>query len=216
MALSLRRATPPAAEPLTLDELKNHLRVDFDDDDALIASLGVAARSKCEDHIARSFITTGWVLTLDRFPLPQINSATGQASLGWSQLNWSPERIYPSTSEPIRIPRADLVAVSSLTYVDPNGTTQTLDPSQYQVQAGAPGMVYPARGLTWPASSVQSASVQVSFTAGYGTDPSAVPDTVKAVIKLLTALMYERREEIGELPAFLQWMLAGEDWGIYS
>lgn len=217
MSYALKRATPPSAEPLTLTEAKLHLRVDFTDDDALITSLITAARMKCEDMVARSYVTTGWLLTLDRFPLPTVNTNTGQASLGWSQLNWSPERVYPSTSEPIRLPRADIIAVQSLTYLDPtSGNAVTLDPSQYDVQTGAPGMICPAYGLTWPNARIQPASIQIAFTAGYGPDETTTPDTVKSAMRLLIGLMYEKREDIGDMPEFIQWMLAGEDWGFYT
>lgn len=216
MSYSLKRVTPPAVEPLTLAEAKAHLRVDIADDDALIGSLISAARMKCEDHVARSYVTTTWRLMLDTFPVPTLNANVGDASLGWALLSYTPERVYPSTAEPIRLPRADVLAVTGLTYVDSTGTTQTLAPSEYVVQDGAPGMVYPAYGKTWPAARRQPGAVQVTFTAGYGPDASTVPDTVKAAMRLLIGLMYEKREEIDDLPQFIQWILAGEDWGVYT
>lgn len=45
-----------AVEPVTLDEAKKHLRVEFNDDDALIEGLIVAARQWAEDFLNRSLV----------------------------------------------------------------------------------------------------------------------------------------------------------------
>lgn len=42
-------------EPVTLDELKAWSRVDFDDDDALLESLGTAAREFIEQATGRTY-----------------------------------------------------------------------------------------------------------------------------------------------------------------
>lgn len=46
--MPLQLLTPPTAEPVSLVEAKLHLRVDFNDDDALITSLITAARQAAE------------------------------------------------------------------------------------------------------------------------------------------------------------------------
>lgn len=48
---------PPALEPVTLEEAKNFLRVDVNDDDSLIEMLIKAARKKAENYTGRAFIT---------------------------------------------------------------------------------------------------------------------------------------------------------------
>jgi uncharacterized phiE125 gp8 family phage protein len=59
---------PPGAEPLSLQEAKDYLRVTGDGDDALIAGLITAAREACEDYTGRALITRGYSLFLDAWP----------------------------------------------------------------------------------------------------------------------------------------------------
>src|SRR5689334_6458680 len=66
--MSLSLVTPPAFEPVSLDEAKMHLKVDTTDDDELIASLITAARVRAEWHTGRAFVTQGWTLWLDDWP----------------------------------------------------------------------------------------------------------------------------------------------------
>jgi hypothetical protein len=56
------------ATPVTLAEVKNFLRVDIDDDDALILILIQAAVDACENFTARSFCFKGYRQSLDSFP----------------------------------------------------------------------------------------------------------------------------------------------------
>jgi len=158
--------TPPAAEPVALALAKQHLRVDHDDDDAMIAAIIAAARAYCERFCRRTFPTATLRLTLDRFP------AGGGA---------------------IRLPYPPLVSVSSLTYVDGSGVTQTLAASAYSVDAAsAPGRVVPAYGTVWPATRGHVNDVAVTYVAGSAATPPAV---VQAML-LLIGHWYEHREGV--------------------
>jgi hypothetical protein len=48
---------PPSVEPITLTEAKQHLRVDFDDEDFTIANIITRARSYAETITSRAFAT---------------------------------------------------------------------------------------------------------------------------------------------------------------
>jgi uncharacterized phiE125 gp8 family phage protein len=80
LPMSLQLNSPPAAEPVTLDQAKAWLRVESGDEDALIAALIPAARARAEWHTGRAFITQGWTLWLDRagsctaIPLPPLRA----------------------------------------------------------------------------------------------------------------------------------------------
>jgi len=73
-----------------------------------------------------------------------------------------------------------LQTVTSITYVDALGATQTLASNQYQVDAvSVPARIIPVSGVTWPAVADRMNAVKVRFVAGYGDDPEDVPACVK-------------------------------------
>jgi uncharacterized phiE125 gp8 family phage protein len=81
--MSLQLNTPPAAEPVTLDQARAWLRVESgNDEDDLIGALIPAARARAEWHTGRAFVTQGWTLWLDRaapciaIPLSPLQSVT--------------------------------------------------------------------------------------------------------------------------------------------
>lgn len=189
---SLSLVTGPAVEPVTRDQFKLHARITRDDEDSLIDSLLKAARRYIEARQRRAIVTQTWRLTLDTFP-------------AWGLV----------------IPLPPLQSVSSITYVDNDGTTQTLDPSAYSVDTRSePGRVEPAWGQYWPSARFQNNAVTVQFVAGYGLADSA-PDTTKTAIKLLAAHWYENREAtiagtiIAPLPFAVEALLAAEEFGGY-
>jgi len=181
----------PAIEPVSLAEAKAHLRVTYSDEDALIASQIVAARQWIEEQTYRQLITATWDLVLDEFP---------------------------SGDKPIQVPRAPLQSVTSIEYTDTAGDAQTLDASRYVVTASRqPGLIRPAYGLVWPEALDAPDTVTVRFVAGYGT-AGAVPELLRAAIKLLVAQLYEFREPVltasaNEVPLGVQRIVQMYDLG---
>lgn len=174
MRYGLSLYTAPATEPVSVTEAKAHLRVTYTDEDSLIADLIVAARRWFEEQTYRALVSQTWDLKLDEFP-------TGD--------------------DPIRVPRAPMVSVTSITYVDGDGVTQTWSSSQYVVSATRqPGLIRPAYGYEWPADvRDQPDAINVRFVAGYGA-AADVPGPIKAAIKLLIGQLYEFREQLTERP----------------
>lgn len=164
--MGLVQTAAPASEPITLTEAKLHLRVDTSADDALITSLIEAARQAAESFCARQFVTATWQYTLDAFP----------------------------EDDTINLPRPPLQSVTTLKYVDTAGATQTLSASKYTVDTSKfVGRIVPAYGESWPSTYGHIEDVEVTYVAGYGA-AAAVPEAIKAAIKLLVADMYEHRE----------------------
>lgn len=177
--------TPPAAEPITTAEAKDHLRVVTDDEDALVASLVKAARQLVERVTNRALVTQTWVLKADCFPT-------------WFEM-----------------PLPPLASVVEITYVDPDGATQTLSSSVYEVDTTSePGRVRLAYDQDWPSTRAHPQSVSVEFMCGFG-DAEGVPETLRQAIRLLVGHFYENREAVGmnafhELPMAVRTLLAGE------
>ena len=170
MTWALTLQTAPSEEPLTTAEAKSHLRVDFTDDDTLIDALVVAAREYGEGFTGRAFVTQTWDYFADRFPAD--NGA-------------------------IYLPRPTLQSVTTLKYVDTDGTQQTLASSKYRVDINSePGRVTPAYGEEWPSIRPVTNAVEVRFKAGYGDAGTDVPDQIKQAILFLVGHMYEHREAV--------------------
>lgn len=174
--VGLTLTAPPAEEPLDLADAKAHLRVDVTDDDALIEALIAAAREYAETYCNRALITQEWTLTMDDFPR-------------------APSMGLPRPRE-FHVPKPRLQSVASITYIAPDGTTQTLDPTTYLVDvASLQGRVALAHACVWPVVLHQANSVAVAFTAGYGA-AADVPKGIVQAMLLLVGHWYEAREAV--------------------
>jgi uncharacterized phiE125 gp8 family phage protein len=66
--MSLRPLLGPAVEPVTVAELKTHLRIDSAAEDAMLASLITTARLQVEAALSLALITQSWTWTLACWP----------------------------------------------------------------------------------------------------------------------------------------------------
>lgn len=172
LVIALKRIVEPATEPFTLEQMKNYLRVDDDDDDEFISALISASRERVEDLTGRCLMPQQWQFALDRFP--------------------------PHRTE-ILLPRAPLISVESISYLDLDGQRVTLDPSGYVVdELSEPTRIRPARNTTWPAHVEDTNSVIITFTVGY----SIVPQSLLQAMRLIAASYYDNRAEVVQGASF--------------
>ena len=166
MRIDWEVTTQPTEEPVTLADMKTHLRVDNNNDDALIVGLIAAAREWCEGIQGRAYFTQTMTVSLDSFV------------------------------DCLDMPRPPLQSISSITYVDSNGDTQTLSSTYYTVDTRSePGRVYLAYDQTWPTHRDVRHAITITAVCGYDSIDK-VPDRIKAAIKLLAAHWYENREAV--------------------
>ena len=170
-AWHLEQTVAPAVEPVTAAEAKSWARVDIDDDDTLIEALIVAARDYCEQATRRQFITATWAMRFRQFP-----------------------------GGGFYLPVPPLQSVTSITYVDSSGDTQTLDTDIYDVSTtGEYGQIVLAYGQEWPDVRGDIDGITVTFVAGYGDEGSDVPTLLQTAIKMIVAHWYDNRVPVANV-----------------
>ncbi len=170
MHWSLEVSTAPASEPITTALAKVHLRETLSDatNDTYIDSLVTVARKYVEQVCSIAMITQTCKLYLDRFPV---------------------------SSAAICLPRSPAIAISSITYVDTDGATQTWSSAEYALDVKSrPSRLYLAYNSTYPSTRPISNAVTITYTAGYGASASSVPADLIHAMKLLITHWYENRE----------------------
>lgn len=65
---SLKRLVPPLQAPVSLEQVKEHLKIETNAEDSLLNSLILAATEVIEGYLNRSLITQTWQLTYDQPP----------------------------------------------------------------------------------------------------------------------------------------------------
>ena len=171
---------------MSLIDAKLHLRVDFDEDDTLIASLISAARQAAETLTGRQFTTARWKMVLDSFPGPSLMGVPAGQS-------------FSLPGHAILLFKTPVQSVVSINYLDMGSALQVMPASTYTVDAACePARVTPVFGQIWPICLPQIGAVSVIFDAGYGT-AAEVPQGIKSWIKLRVGSLYAHREEVAVL-----------------
>jgi uncharacterized phiE125 gp8 family phage protein len=214
MASSRVLITPPTADVLSRDDVKKHLRVDFDDDNALIDGMIAAAVNQLDPAgggwLGRALRPQTWEVRLPSF---------------WQHDCFD----HRYGVDAIVLPYPPLISIVSVKYDDPAGLEQTLDDEgigfrllglgSFQKQA-----IAPPYQTCWPSARCDSESVRIRFTSGYPVaaaahdDVAAVVDRLPAPIlvwlKLYIGSLYENRESmadgglVAELPPHIMQMIS--------
>lgn len=156
----------PAAPVLLLEEVKQHLKVDADDDDALIEIFIAAATGHIDGP-------DGW---LGR----AIGVQTLEAGLDGF--------VY----DPIRLPYPPLINLVSIRYEDVTGTWRDLDPTTYELRDGEVGTAW---GKSWPGTRAYrgaSRSVRIRYRAGY----EEVPAPIRVALLMMVDDLYRNRGNV--------------------
>lgn len=171
--MNVSRTTEPAAEPISLAEAKEHLRViDFTDDDTYITSLIAVARRAVEDFTGRSLIDT--VFT--------------QSARTWG-LN-------------IPLARGQVSAINSIVY-DPEGggAPVEVDSGLYSLDKFGDGLAQVVFHNEFTGPDLLDRPlvdrIRIQFTAGYGAAGTAVPGPMLQAIYYLIQHFYDNRSPVG-------------------
>lgn len=176
LARKIKRTAEVTTEPITLATARLHLRIDAvgsppsHPDDALVTNLIKTAREAVEAYTELTVAQTTYALALDEFPVDAIELGT-----------------YPINS------------ITSITYTDINGATQTLSAGSYIFDSySKPSKIFPT--TIWPHTKQVPNAVIVRFAAGFtdGLSPNdyPMPVALKQAMLLYIGELYENREAI--------------------
>lgn len=199
MNFVLERVTQPTIEPITLAEMRLHLRA-YDgvtaEDDA-IEALTQAAREWVEDYTGRALIEQRWRLTVGNGVIPfgytDSNTVTGIYA-----------GVFSPTVAGIPLRKSPVIALVSVASVDSLGVETELDVTDYTVME---------RESKWPRvlGSVGADTLRFVFSAGFAPgvgspDPTPnvalVPERFKLAMKLYAEAIYDRDEKL--MPLLLE------------
>jgi uncharacterized phiE125 gp8 family phage protein len=173
----LSLVTAPAVEPVSMAELEEYVRVESPADAAFLTMSAVAARRYFEKITGLSLLEQTWLASWDAVPVDA----------------------YGLSARELILPRAPLVAISSVKYLAPGsgGVLSTLSSDAYIPggvgQASAFARLCLGESSEWPALGRFPDALQVTFRSGYGVTASAVPDDLRLALLLLAAHWYENR-----------------------
>jgi len=169
--MALLELAPPGAEPVSVSDARGWLRVGHDDEDALIASLIVAARERVEALTGLALITRSWREVLDSWPQRRL-SACGQA---------------------VRTGAGPLISVEAVRIYEPHGEASVWSPDEYAVETGDPGRIIAIAPFALPRPGRRAGGIEIDFTAGFGPAPDDVPAPLREAVLRLTADSYGGR-----------------------
>ena len=166
-------STAATVEPVTITEVKDHLRIDrtLDEEDALLEDYIKVAREFVEDYTGRKLLKQKWKYFMDEFPDGDID-----------------------------LPYAPLISSASsaltFTYKSTSGSSNSVSASDYNIDTDTtPGRIVLAYGASWPGSTLSTTNpITITFWCGYGTAASSVPIRIRQWIMACAGYMYENRE----------------------
>lgn len=166
LAVTSRTGT---VDPVTLTEMKAHVRVDGTAEDTYLTDLISAAAVAVEDMQAKVFRQATMTMTMDMWPRGGL----------------------------IRLPRYPVQSITSVTYLEEGESSATTFAStNYLLDANSlPPRVVLKKNKLFPSDSIEAGpSITVTFVAGYA--DGEVPENAKHAIKLLAGHWYANREAV--------------------
>lgn len=162
---AIKRTVEPAVEPISLQRAKEHLRVKHSQEDNQILRIIRAARRRAESFSGLALITQTWRLRRDHW---------------WSFA--------------LELPNPPLQSVSSISYLDTDGASQTLvENTDYRV-------LVDSRALVWAPSRVPPSleldakeRITITFVSGFGATPETVPETIRQAVLVEVAHLWRFR-----------------------
>lgn len=176
--------TPPAGLPVSLADLKAHLRIETGDEDDFLTSLLSAATSHVEAVTGKALLAQGWRIYLDAFP---------------------PNCI-------VELAQGPLISLDAVTVYDEVGQPVVIDTQNYDVDRHSEPARLRFREVANPSRVFNG--IEIDITIGYGEAGTDVPGQLLRAVMVLCAHWHavrgaaEEAAVFGSIPKGLDALLA--------
>lgn len=175
--MDLITTTAPQDEPVTTEEIKDHLRVSTSDDDAYIASLAIAARQHIEALTGFRLFTQTLTLYADK---------------------WTDYPLVDPNDDTVLLLRvAPVQSITTVKYYDTDDVLTTISSADYWEDLNS----VPCRLQTktsWPEAKERIGAIQIAMQSGWS-DIDNVPEHFGLAIRLLVEHWYDNRMPVSEV-----------------
>lgn len=163
--------TPPAVEPLDANTVKAYGRIEYSDDDQLIALWISTARQLCEQATGRSLITRVLQVYLPGWPS------------GWLDL-----------------PQCPVSQIGSIEYQNTAGTWLGLASTEWQLDPySVPARVRTRPSAVLPTLPTDRPTpVRITYSAGYGAAATSVPECLRNWMLAQIEVMSQNRSALDD------------------
>ena len=175
--------TEPTQEPVTLQEVKEYLRVEDNTDERNLRPLIETARRYAEEHMSRTLMSTTYTQYLD--------SVDELEDPLWEGVRTGPYLNFYKNY--IQLAKAPVISVAHVKTYDDSDNATTMSSSKYYVDnAGEPARLVLRTGETWPSALRVANAIEIQFSAGYSSAYS-IPEPIRMGILQHIAFLYEQR-----------------------
>lgn len=167
--MSVTLMAPPALEPVSLAQMKDHLRVEHSAEDTLISSYITSARLHIEARLAKLLITQDWRINFDSLPSGKV----------------------------VELPLAPILALNSVSYYTQQAGPTLIPAVDYSIDLNSMRPKFSLHLQRQNLRAFGAYELEVS--AGYGPAVEDVPADIRHALKLLVAHWFENREAASPL-----------------
>lgn len=165
MSMNYKVLTLPTFEPVTLQAVKDHLKINWENEDSLLSQYISASRDEAETY-------TGFMLCKQLI-----------------------EQRFDSFHNPFLLAVGNVKTIDSIDYVDQNGQVQELDSSFFVLSTFKQlPEVSLAPGKNWPETNGQSESVRIKFWAGEE-EATTIKQSIKGALLAMIADREDNRTD---------------------
>jgi hypothetical protein len=196
--------TEPTAEPLSLQEVKEYLRLEDASDERVVQPMITAVRQFAEEHLGRSLMQQTITLYLD--------TAIDTENPLWEGMRTAPDLNYYKNY--IVLPKSPVQSVTSVKTYNDSDTATTMAASKYYVDTSRePARIVLRTGESFPTALRVANAIEVIYVVGYAS-AFAIPEPIRLGMFQHIAHLYEHRGDMGEylqareIPAMIKMLYA--------